>query len=429
MSIATHTAELEADPTLSLASMLDPEVLADPYPLFRRLRTEDPVHWDAFLHAWVLTRYEDVVTVLHRFSANSAPTPERLEAMGASELSPVAKVLVKQMLFMDAPAHTRIRSLAAPAFRPDRVKALRHHIHAVTHRLIDSILEREDGKLDLLPDLAEPLPAIVMADMLGVPVEDHVFLKNWSATFAEVLGNLQNNPDRAAAMLEVTANMTDYFAAAIRELEKKPREGLVHSFMTAEVDGDRLREEEIIANCIITMVGGQETTTNLIGNGMVTLLRNRVEMGRLRTNPDLFPSAIEELLRYESPSQQTARLAPADVTLGGKQIRKGQALIAVLAAANRDPERFPEPDRVELARPDNRHVAFGWAAHYCFGAPLARVEGHEAFAAILARLPGLEMEPAPLVWRDNLRLRGLTSLPLTFDSNSARAIADDRGTK
>ena len=184
--------------------------------------------------------------------------------------------------------------------------------------------------------------------------------------------------------------------------------------MTAEVDGDRFTAEEIVANCIVTMVGGQETTTNLIGNGVLSLLRHPDELRRLRADLSLIPSAVEELLRYESPSQHTARLAPDDVVIGGRAIRKRQAVIAVMGAANRDPERFPDPDRLDVTRADNRHVAFGWAAHFCFGAPLARIEGQVVLETLLRRLPELQLEPGPLVWRQNLGLRGLTALPVAF---------------
>jgi cytochrome P450 len=182
----------------------------------------------------------------------------------------------------------------------------------------------------------------------------------------------------------------------------------------AELEGDRLTEEEIIANCIITLVGGLETTTNLIGNGMLTLLCHPDEMRRLRSDPALIVPAVEELLRFESPSQHTARLAPADLQLGGKAIRKRQAVIAVMGAGNRDPERFPDPNRLDLARQDNRHLAFGWAAHFCFGAPLARLEGQVAFATLLNRFPNITLEPNPIIWRENLGLRGLKALHITW---------------
>ena len=400
--------------TLSLYQLLDPEVLANPYPLYERLRSEAPVHWDPYLHAWVVTRYADVVTVLHHFSANRTPTPEQFAAIGLAELGPLAQVMVKQMLFMDAPDHTRLRSLASTAFTPARVESLRSHIKEILDNLLEPLLDT--GRMDVIADLAAPLPAIVTAEMMGVSSSDANQLKDWSADFAEVLGNFQHNPDRASRTLKCVEEMTSYFRDAIGQMSAEPREGLIHALLTAEIDGDRLTEEEVIANCIVTMVGGQETTTNLIGNGLLTLLRHPEEFERLRNDLTLVPSAVEELLRYESPSQHTARICRQDTELGGKLIRKGQAVIAVMGAANRDPERFPHPDRLDLGRKDNRHLAFGWASHFCFGAPLARMEGQLTFQAIVRRMSNLALEPGPLVWRDNLGLRGLTSLPVTFEA-------------
>jgi cytochrome P450 len=409
----TTTTRSKSTPTLSLYQLLDPEVLANPYPLYQRLRTEAPVYWDPYLHAWVVTRYADVITVLHHFSANRTPSPEQLAAIGLAELAPLAQVMVKQMLFMDAPDHTRLRGLASTAFTPARVEALRSHIREILNDLLTPVLAA--GRMDVIADLAAPLPAIVTAEMMGVPSADADQLKEWSADFAEVLGNFQHNPDRAARTLKCVEEMTSYFRDAIQSQRGQPRDGLINALLTAEIDGDRLTEEEIIANCIVTMVGGQETTTNLIGNGMLTLLRHPNELERLRDDLTLIPSAVEELLRYESPSQHTARICPEDTELGGKKIRKGQAVIAVMGAGNRDPERFPNPDRLDLGRPDNRHLAFGWASHFCFGAPLARMEGQLVFEAIARRMTNLQLEPGALVWRDNLGLRGLISLPVTFE--------------
>jgi hypothetical protein len=406
---------VSSDTSLSLYHLLDPAVLADPYPLYRKLRETDPVHWDPFLHAWVVTRYEDVIQVMLEFSAKRTPSPEQLEAMGMlEELQPIAQVMVKQMLFMDPPEHTRLRALCATAFTPARVAVLRRHIQEIAGRLIDRVLP--SGRMDVIADFANPLPAIVTAELFGVPVEDHENLKAWSADFAEMLGNFQHNPDRARGVLKSTEKLLAYFRNAIRGQAQNPRPGLVQSLMNAEVDGVRLTEEEIVANLIVTMVGGQETTTNLIGNGLVSLLRNPDQLELLKADSSILPSAIEELLRYESPSQHTARLAPAGMLLGGKQIKKRQAVIAVFAAANRDPERFTDPDTLDLRRPDNRHVAFAWGAHYCFGAPLARMEGQIAFETLLRRLPNLQMDPQELVWRENMGLRGLKSLAVSFDA-------------
>ena len=412
---AASTSALSAsnpDAVLSLYHLLDPEVLANPYPLYARLRTEDPVHWDPFLHAWVVTRYEDVVRVLHDFSANRTPTPQQLSTMGLSQLGPIASVMVQQMLFMDQPAHTRLRGLCSQAFTPRRVEDLRAHIQDIADRLLDAVLS--NGRMDLIRDFAAPLPATVTAEMLGVPIADHVQLKAWSADFAEMLGNFQHNPDRANRVLGSLEAMTAYFKDAIHSQAADPRPGLVHDLLTAEVDGDKLSEDEVVANLIVTMVGGQETTTNLIGNGILTLLRNPDVMQELRSNLSLIPTAVEELLRYESPSQHTARITPEDVEIGGKRIRRRDAVIAVMGAANRDPERFPDPDRLDITRRDNRHVAFGFGAHFCFGAPLARIEAQIAFRTILERLPNLKLEPSPVVWRENLGLRGLKALEVSW---------------
>lgn len=407
---------------LSLYQLLDPAVLADPYPLYRRLREHDPVHWDPFLHAYVVTRYEDVKRVLLDFSAARTPTPEQLTALGLERLAPVAAVMVRQMLFLDAPAHTRLRALCSAAFTPRRVEALRAHIQEIVERLLD----RVGGQMgmEVMADFAGPMPAIVTAEMLGVPAEDHPRLRAWSTDFAEMLGNFQHNPDRIGRVLAAVEAMGAYFNAAIRERRRYPAAGLVQALMDAEVEGARLTDDEIVANCIVTMVGGQETTTNLIGNGLVTLLRHPQAWRRLRDDPTVLPSAVEELLRFESPSQHTARLARTATELGGRLIRPRQAVIAVMGAANRDPERFPDPDRLDLQRSDNRHLAFGWAAHFCFGAALARMEGQIAFASLARRFPALELAAGPLAWRSNLGLRGLVSLPVLWSGRQRPAARD-----
>jgi pimeloyl-[acyl-carrier protein] synthase len=415
---ATTMAKAEPDPMLSLYQLLDPAVLADPYPLYRRLREHDPVHWDAFLHAWVVTDYENVLTVLHKFSADRTPAPDQIKAMGLSTLEPIAQMMTKQMLFMDAPTHTRLRKLCSAAFTSRSIERLRSQIVDIANGLVDKV--RDDGRMDIIEDFAAPLPAIVTAQLLGVPTADHQQLKAWSADFAEMLGNFQHNPDRAGRVLRSVQEMTAYFKSAIRDQTNAPREGLIQSLLTAEVDGGRLTEEEVIANTIVTMVGGQETTTNLIGNGLLTLLRNPAQLAELRDDPQVLETGVEELLRYESPSQHTARLAPDDVVMGGKLIRKRDAVMAVMAAGNRDPKRFADPDRLDLKRENNRHLAFGWAAHFCFGAPLARMEGQIAFSTLLRRLPDLALETKQLEWRENLGLRGLKALPVRF-ATPARA--------
>lgn len=403
-----------SDPSLSLYRLLDPAVLADPYPLYKRLREEDPVHWDPFLHCWVVTRYEDVHTVLKEFSADRAPSPEQLRALGITGIEPVSEMMVRQMLFLDAPKHTHLRKLCSTAFTPRRVELLEQRIEAIADRLIDGAAQ--ESRIDLINDFAAPYPSIVFAALLGVPEEDHAQLKTWSADYAEMLGNFQHNIDRIARVLKSTGEMVDYFRRAIHEVDRPLADGLLKSLAEAEVDGDRLTEDEVIANAVVTMVGGQETTTNLIGSGMLTLLRQPDKLAELRNRPEITESAVEELLRFESPSQHTGRICRADTVMGGKLIRKGEAVMAVMAAGNRDPERFADPDTLDFERTDNRHLAFGWAAHFCFGAPLARMEGRIAFRKLLERLSNVALAADKLEWRENLGLRGLKALPVRFDS-------------
>src|ERR1700722_6253099 len=404
------------DDEISLYQLMEPEVMASPYGLYRGLREADPVHWDPFMHAWIVTRYADVVTVLSRFSADRTLTAEKMDNMGLGAMNPIIEVMSRQMLFRDPPDHTRLRNLCAAAFTPARVAVLREHIKDIADSLIDGFICK--GSADIVADLASPMPAIVTAEMLGVPVSDHEKLKQWSIDFAEILGNFQHQPDRVARVAASVRDMTDYFRAAIRQQETDPREGLVLALVQAEVNGIRLTEEEIIANCILTMIGGQETATNLIASGLLTLLRHPEQMRILQDDPSLIPMAVEELLRFESPIQHTARVAHEDFTLGGKLIRRGQSVVAVLAAGNRDPERFPNPDVLDVKRGDKGHLAFGWAAHFCFGAPLARMEGQIAFSTILKRLRNLALASEDFVWRENLGLRGLSGLPVRFDSGS-----------
>jgi cytochrome P450 len=402
------------DPSLSLFQLLDPAVHADPFPFYRRLREEAPVMWDPFMHTWVVTRYEDVHFVLKEFSADRTPDPKKMEALGLPSLGPVADLMARQMLFLDAPDHTRLRKLCMSAFTPRRVDAMEDKVREIAHDLIDQAVQ--GGECELIADFAEPFPAIVTAGLLGVPLEDHRQLKAWSATFAEMLGNFQHNPDRVRDVLKCVADMTGYFRDAVREQERNPHDGLIRSLMDAEVDGQRLSEDEVIANTIVTMVGGQETTTNLIGNGILTLTRQPDKMAQLRAHPEIIESAVEELLRYETPSQHTARIVKQDTEIGGKLMKKGEAVMAVMAAGNRDPERFPNPDELDLTRTDNRHLAFGWAAHFCFGAALARMEGRISYLALLARMEDIRVAvpESKLEWRTNSGLRGLSALPLAF---------------
>ncbi|HET9183949.1 MAG TPA: cytochrome P450 [Candidatus Angelobacter sp.] len=371
------------------------------------------MHWDPFLHAWVVTRYADVVLVLQSLSAQCAPAPQRLESMGLSALDRIGQIMVLQHLFMDPPDHTRLRALCSQAFTPHRVERLRGTIQDIVNSLLEPHLA--DGQIELMADLANPLPAIVSARILGLPPSDHEQLKTWSADFAEVLGNFQHNPDRTPRMLRSLDETTAYFREAVhRERNRPAGDSMISVLVNAEIDGRRLDEEMIIANCILLMVGAQETTPNLIGNGMLALLRNRSEFKKLQSDVSLLPSAVEEMLRFEAPSQHTTRISRQDLMLGGKKISSGESVIAVMGAANRDPDRFPDPDRFDITRKDNKHLAFGAGPHYCFGAPLGRIEANLAFRTLMERISDFSVASDRLLWRDNLGLRGLVELPLFF---------------
>jgi cytochrome P450 len=259
-----------------------------------------------------------------------------------------------------------------------------------------------------------PLPAIVTEELLGISTSDREQLKAWSADFATMLGNFQHNPDRAPRVRRSVEEMFQYFGIAVHEHKDRPRNDLISAFLGVEQEGDRLTDDEVIANTIMTMVGGQETTTSLIGNGLLTLLQHPDQLRELRSDPSLIPSAIEEMLRFESPIQHTARMTTEELELGGKRIHKREAVIAVLGAANRDPERFTDPDQFDIHRQDNRHMAFGWASHFCFGAPLARIEAQVAFETLFQRMPGLGLQLEQPEWQENLCYRGLTALPVAF---------------
>jgi hypothetical protein len=399
---------------LSLLMLLDPEVAVQPHVFYHAMRAHDPVHWDPYMHAWVVTSYTEVIHVLMSYSSDRTPPLEYLDSLGLSFMKPFAAMMLQQMLFMDPPRHTRLRGLCSVAFTPRRVEELRNDIQSTSNQLIDSVIAR--GHLDVVKDFAGPLPAIMTSKLMGVPVEDHRQISTWVADLAEVHGNFQHHPDRVKAILQSLEDFRSYLANRIDELRRRPNQGLIYSLMTAELDGQRLSDEEVIATAIVTIIGGHETTTNLIASGLLALLRNPGTLEQLRNRPEIAGSAVEELLRYESPVQHTARIALTDTELAGKKIRKGAKVVAVLAAANRDPNRFTDPDRLDLLRVDNRHLAFGWGAHFCFGAPLTRMEGQIAFNTLLRRLCSLRLDDQKLEWRENAGLRGLTSLEVSFDA-------------
>ncbi len=387
-----------------------PEFLADPYPTYHRLRAEDPVHQSP-LGFWVLTRYEDVSAVLRdpRF------VKEPLAAIIAARFGgQVPRGVGQSMLDRDPPDHTRLRSLVSKAFTPRVVEGLRPRIQ----QIVDGLIARAQaaGSMDVIEEFAYPIPVNVICEMMGVPIEDHDRFKGWSLDIARGLDSIWLPPDSEIPRRSVAARhaISDYFRELIAARRTVPRNDLLSALIAAEEAGDKLNEEELLATCILILIAGHETTVNLIGNGVLALLRHPGELRRLRETPALITSAVEELLRYDGPVQRTARVASDDATIGGQTIRKGDMVMPFIGAADRDPAQFPEPDRLDLARADNRHIAFGWGIHFCLGAPLARVEGQIAIDTLVRRLPRLELATESPEYRQSLTLRGLKALPVKF---------------
>ncbi|HSE93732.1 MAG TPA: cytochrome P450 [Methylomirabilota bacterium] len=389
---------------------MDPEFLADPYPTYHRLRAEDPVHHSP-LGFWVLTRYEDVVAVLRDPRCVKEPIAALIAARFGVAVPPGIGL---SMLDRDPPDHTRLRSLVSKAFTPRVVQRLRLHVQ----QIVDGLLDRAEaaGSMDLIEQFAYPLPVIVICEMLGVPVEDHERFKGWGLDIARGLDSILLPPDSEVPRRSAAARhaLSDYFRSLIVERRAAPRDDLLSALIAAEEAGDTLSEDELLATCILLLVAGHETTVNLIGNGTLALLRHPGELQRLRESPSLLASAVEELLRFDGPVQRTARVPSEDVTIGGRTIGKGEMVMPFIGAADRDPAQFPEPDRLDIARADNRHIAFGWGIHFCLGAPLARLEGQIAIGTLVRRLPKLALAVDRPEYRQSLTLRGLQALPVSF---------------
>ncbi len=401
------------------ASLLGPAFLENPYPLYAQLRRTNPVFQvpvpaDVGAGIFVLTRHPDVQQVLRdgsSFSADRrrADAIQRNRARLSDEFLGEGGLL-RSMLAMDPPDHTRVRGLVSKAFTPRRVAGLRPRIEAVANELLDAGLR--DGGLDVIADLAAPLPAIVIAELLGVPAEDWPRFRGWASEMVAV-GNsvLSSGPD-AERLKRGLVPLQAYLREIIAERRRAPREDLISALVAAQEDRDALTDDELLGTSVLLLLAGHETTTNLIGNGTLALLQHPEELERLRREPDLLRSAVEEMLRFDSPVQGTVRVATRDVELGGVPVGKGALLVCAIGAANRDPEVFAEPDRFDVARKDNPHLSLGFGAHFCLGAPLARLEGEVAFRAILERFPTLTLAAERVQHRPNPILRGLLALPV-----------------
>jgi cytochrome P450 len=390
----------------------DPQMRIDPYPFYARLREKDAFHRCRNADGWVLSRYADVLEVLRDASGFSADERNqrrfrqmaaRIEHAGLRD--PYADDR-GSLLRLDPPTHTRLRGLVAKAFTPRAVERMRPRIEAILKELLESRPAR--GPMELVTELAAPLPVRVIAEMLGVPPEDHARFRDWSNEAVRQLAADTLDDMRAAA--RATQQLEKYFEAIIEARRKSPRDDLISALVAAEEAGDRLKRGEMLSTLTLLLIAGNETTTNLISNATLALLRNPEQLELLRREPERVPAAVEELLRYDSPVQMTSRVALADRDVQGHHVRRGDQILLLLGSANRDPDVFPNPDRLDVTRSDVRHLSFSHGIHFCLGAQLARLEAGLALQGLIERFPSFKLLPQDIPWRTNVILRGPKAL-------------------
>lgn len=398
-------------------NLVSPAALANPYARYAELRENHPVHYNPLFACWMLTRYEDVSAALQNKSLSS--NWSETYAFGRELISPEREALrhIKTyfslwMQGMDAPDHTRQRNLAGKAFAPNTLKRIRHEVEGIVGTLLDKA--RTKGYLDIVEDLAVPLPAAVIFKLLSIPAEGEAYVRATSHTIAEFFGIMNPAPGQLERMSQVLQQGEEYLKGLIQERRRRPGDDLLSALITAEENGQVLGENELVIICTMLLFAGHETTTNLISNGTLALLRNPGELARLRQQPELIEPAVEELLRYDSPVQVVYRSTTVPLTLRGVTIPAGQNIMLVLGAANHDAAKFPEPGQLKLSRQDGRHLSFGYGPHFCLGAALARMEAHVAFTALLAGFPKLALAEENVQRRPNFALRGLERLKCTF---------------
>lgn len=392
----------------------DPATLADPYPLFRRMREADPCHWSPRLRAWVLTRYDDVKRVcldkdllssnrLKPFFA-ALPPPE------AERIAHIIRYLSLWMVFTDPPDHTRLRRLTGKVFTAKSMQAMRPQVEQISRWLIEGIGERDE--FDFIADYAGPLPCLVIMAMLGVPREHLAQVKRMSDDMALFVGSSRVNAGKYDTAEAATREMAAYFRELIEARRRAPTADLLSELVHLRDGEDRLSEDELVATCILMLFAGHETTTNHIANGMRALIRFPGEMRRLQQDPTIAAAAVEELLRYDGPQGAQVRIVAQAHELHGKRLEPGQRMFIMLNAANRDPQAYPDPDRLDLARDGVPHLTFGFGQHICLGFPLARTEGAVAFPMVLSRWRDIELVGGEPEWINSLVFRGMKSMPV-----------------
>lgn len=386
----------------------DPAILANPYPIFSRMRDEDPCYWSDRLRSWVITRYDDVKAMCldkERLSSDRLrPFFQSLPGSEASRISEIIRYLSLWMVFKDPPEHTRLRKLTAKVFSARAMQAMRPQVETIADQLLDALGERDE--FDLIADYAGPLPCLVIMAMLGVPVQALAQLKRLSDEIALFIGSSRMSSDKYDTAEQATQEMAAFFKALIGERRAHPKTDAISELVHLLDGEDRFSDDELVASCILMLFAGHETTTNLIANGVYALIHFPDAYQALRNDPTLAQNAVEELLRYDGPSGSQVRVVCRSFALHGKELQAGQRVFMMLNAANRDPRAYPDPDRLDLSRDGAAHLAFGYGSHICLGFPLARLEGMVAIPALLSRFRSLELLKEP-PWINSLVFRGM----------------------
>jgi cytochrome P450 len=394
----------------------DPAFLANPYPVFREMRAAAPVLKAPF-GRWFITRYEDTQQLLRdrRFGKDYDNPDALIGRFGPTALQEPAVVeLTHMMLMRDPPDHTRLRSLVTKAFTARRIEAMRERVQHLTDTLLDKAIPL--GRMDLIRDLAFPLPVLVICQLLGIPEADQARFVTGSASGGALLNPTPPTRAEIDAANRGSLELGTYFETLFEQRRREPRDDLITQLVQAEEAGDRLSTAELRANVHLLFAAGHETTVNLIGNGFLALLRHPDQWRMLRADPSLIPNAIEEILRYESPVQAVGRTAAEPIELSGITLEPGSIVVSLVGAANRDPAVFENPDTFDITRKDLRPLSFGGGIHFCLGAQLARIEAAVVFETVLRRLPDPRLvEPESPKWRSSFTLRGLTELPVVWD--------------
>jgi cytochrome P450 len=397
----------------------DPATNANPFPVFSRLRAEDPVHWSEPMNSWVITRYDDVKALAlnnedisaNRLAPFFAAAPDNRRNTYAN----LATYLGNWMVFRDPPDHTRLRRLFTKAFTSRSVEMLTERVSAVVDMLLDEMEARQrSGQIiDWIADFSYPLPATVIMDLLGVPRSDLKRVKEWSDEIALFIGSARGSSDKYSRAEAGAREMAAYFRRIVTERSAEPRDDIISRMVDARDEQETLSTDEVIATCILLLFAGHETTTNLLGNGLYHSMRFRDQWERMTADTGLVESAIEEWLRYDGPSSALARVVKSELEFGGRLMREGQRVFAFTSSANRDGSQFPDPDMLDIGRKPNQHITFGHGIHFCLGAPLARLEGRIAAKHLAERFPDIHLmrNDAP-DWSDSLILRGIRHLPV-----------------